>query len=195
MISACNRFDQSPAVSERRKATTGFMLDCCTPGRRGFQIGATVKVIIKCSVSGCDRRSDSKGLCASHYQRLRNFGNVMPDKPFTKSRFGSENPHWKGGQTHDGDGRIYLYRPEHPNANAWGYVYRYRLVAEEHLGRFLTSSEIVHHRNGIESDDRWENLIVTTQSKHINIDRHKLQTAAWWRQLMLRPKNEKGQFK
>ena len=43
MIFSCNRSVQSPAVVERRKATTGFMLDCCTLRRRGFQIGATVR--------------------------------------------------------------------------------------------------------------------------------------------------------
>jgi len=42
MFPSCNRSNQSPAVPERRKATTGFMLDCCTPGRQGFIIGATV---------------------------------------------------------------------------------------------------------------------------------------------------------
>jgi len=44
-FSACNSMTQSPAVPERRKATTGFMLDCCTPGRRFFLKGATVKEI------------------------------------------------------------------------------------------------------------------------------------------------------
>jgi hypothetical protein len=39
---ACNRLIKSPAVPERRKATLGSMPDCCTLGRQGFHIGATV---------------------------------------------------------------------------------------------------------------------------------------------------------
>lgn len=43
MFRSCDSIMQSPAVSERRKATISFSLDCCTPGRRGFITGATVK--------------------------------------------------------------------------------------------------------------------------------------------------------
>lgn len=43
IMKTCNRSIKSPAVPERRKATTGFTLDCCTPGRQGFLIGAAVR--------------------------------------------------------------------------------------------------------------------------------------------------------
>lgn len=45
-MSACNRSNQSLAVSERLRATLSVALDCCTPRRRVFQKGATVKQII-----------------------------------------------------------------------------------------------------------------------------------------------------
>lgn len=45
MILSCDSLRQSPAVSESRKATLSFTLDCCTPGRRGFPTGATVKYL------------------------------------------------------------------------------------------------------------------------------------------------------
>ena len=67
-------------------------------------------------------------------------------------------------------------------------------MAEAKLGRFLRREEVVHHRNGIDSDDRYENLLVTTQSEHIRIERHKMKTPEWWAGVLRRPRNKKGQF-
>lgn len=63
-----------------------------------------------------------------------------------------KNPRWKGGRTKAANGYICLRvgpgknRPEH------------RVIMERVLGRPLIPGENVHHKNGIRSDNRPENL-------------------------------------
>jgi hypothetical protein len=44
-----------------------------------------------------------------------------------------------------------------------------RHVVEQHLGRRLESTEIVHHINGDPMDDRLENLQVVSRAEHAAI--------------------------
>jgi len=77
-----------------------------------------------------------------------------------RQRTGEKNPNWKGGRylRQDGyweiriDGR---YKMEHVH------------IMEQHIGRRLNRSEIVHHKNGDKTDNRLENLEVMTVSQHM----------------------------
>ena len=70
---------------------------------------------------------------------------------------GEKSPMWKGGRNICGD-YVHLYVP---NPKGWGrgyYALEHRVVMEKKIGRKLSPTESVHHKNGITTDNRPENL-------------------------------------
>ncbi len=104
----------------------------------------------------------SKGRSQSHNPRLEFRGEL--------------NPNWKGGQ-HVSQGYVMVYFPQHPHTNGRGYVKRANLVLEEKLGRYLLPDMIAHHLNKIRDDDKPENLIEMSNSKHMAL--HRTKEATW----------------
>ena len=71
------------------------------------------------------------------------------------------------GKCIDKDGYVRLYGMDaHPRANKAGQVYEHIVVMEQALGREITSSEHVHHKNHIRQDNRPENLEVLPAAEH-----------------------------
>lgn len=79
---------------------------------------------------------------------------------------GPDSRSWRGGRFQHKTGYIYVFAPDHPRANASGYVLEHRLVYEATHGIVLDKTQIIHHINGIRNDNSPENLFVTTNSEH-----------------------------
>ena len=80
-------------------------------------------------------------------------------------RRGINHPSWKGGRIIDARGYIRLYSPEHPRATN-GYVFEHILVWEQAHQQELPKGYIVHHLNGLTSDNRIENLVALPSRRH-----------------------------
>jgi transposase len=106
------------------------------------------------------------GLRPDHYSYTDAYKEGIRKASKWKSRKGPGGNNWKGGRIKTGGGHIYVYAPDHPSATKDGYVMEHRLVVEKHLGRILTSKEIVHHKNHIKTDNRIENLEVMEFNAH-----------------------------
>ena len=97
-----------------------------------------------------------------------------------RNQKGERNSCWKGGRIVSERGYVMIYIPEHERAKNNGYVYEHILVAEKSLGRSLVYNaagdpwnEVVHHINGIKSDNSPTNLIVLTTKEHTRFHRTK----------------------
>lgn len=59
--------------------------------------------------------------------------------------------------------------PPHPRANSMGLYPLHRVLVENDLGRLLTPSETVHHRDGDKENNTLGNLGVMSRSEHARL--------------------------
>ena len=81
---------------------------------------------------------------------------------------GQKHPSWKGGRFSSKNGYIKMYAPNHPHATGH-YIYEHRYIIEQHLGIILKKEQMVHHINGIKTDNRIENLEIVNGIEHNGI--------------------------
>ncbi len=63
-------------------------------------------------------------------------------------------------------GYEYFMDKDHPLASTVGKVYLHRHVASVNLGRWLTSQEVVHHKDGNKTNNTIKNLEVLSHREH-----------------------------
>ena len=81
------------------------------------------------------------------------------------------NNNWRGGKTVASHGYVLVrVGVGHHLADVRGYAYEHRIVAERIIGRRLRRGEVVHHRNGVKSDNRPANLEVFASSAHHKVE-------------------------
>lgn len=78
---------------------------------------------------------------------------------------GEQNKWWRGGR-HLSSGYMHVYMPDYPRAQSNGYVREHILVWEQVNGRMLPDGWVVHHLNGVKTDNRPENLVAMPRGGH-----------------------------
>jgi len=87
---------------------------------------------------------------------------------------GEKSKRWKGGKRIDNRGYILVkdYQKDRPYNTCRGEVLEHRLVMEKHLGRYLKSSEIVHHIDENRQNNNIYNLMLfKNNTEHLKYHR------------------------
>jgi len=102
-----------------------------------------------CSIAECSFPVHGRGYCCKHYLAFRRNGDPLIEVRRRKGTFTISSNGYRKVTVHGKQ------------------VLEHRYVMEQHLGRNLSHDEVVHHKNGIKTDNRIENLeIVGSNALH-----------------------------
>lgn len=114
-----------------------------------------------CGVLGCSRVATIKHclMCKAHYERKFLSAETVPlESPIKTKKYA-------GSSSINPSGYRIFRMPSHPNAFKNGIVSEHVFVMSRELARPLLPHESVHHKNGMRSDNRIENLELWSRSQ------------------------------
>lgn len=137
----------------------------------------------RCIIANCGRPAHRRGLCFAHAKRVIRRRDVMAEVP-VKAQSGNGSINGGGYRT------IPVPTESRHLTNGQTSEAEHRLIMAIHLGRPLHPGEVVHHRNGVRTDNRIENLVLLSAShpKGQTIDdkvAHALEILGWYRPELL----------
>ena len=86
---------------------------------------------------------------------------------------GKSSGNFKGYRRKTSKGYITLYRPGEDGADKNGLIMEHRYIMAKHIGRSIRADEVVHHINGIRSDNRISNLKLMEFGEHSSMHNRK----------------------
>lgn len=113
------------------------------PGPAGQVKGHRRRQPAECAAEDCDRQASARGYCRMHYERLRRGLDLGPGGPLIAAK-------GTGTITKEGYRRV--------RTAAGRRVLEHVAVMEQHLGRRLVPGENVHHKHGMRSENKIEDL-------------------------------------
>lgn len=106
------------------------------------------------------------GLAQTTVSKYMREAGIVARRKGPRNQAKDRNPFWRGGRPLTRFGYRLAHDPSHPRAHSHGYVLEHIKVAEQMLCRSLRPGEVVHHKNGVRTDNRPENLQVMTRAEH-----------------------------
>lgn len=126
----------------------------CKLKKEGFHVWKCIDCGIK-----VNRKKTRCRSCANKEMWRTKRDKIMASMPRLEQR-----GNWKGGRTLQ-NGYPSIYMPEHYRARA-GYVYEHLIIWEKYHNKKLPEGWVIHHLNGIPTDNRINNLQALPSKKH-----------------------------
>ena len=169
-----------PAAWERKGGGKYCSVPCKNEGQKNTSIPSLKLVHSYQSGLSCHQIAKKYGLSSMVvHRRLKEAGVEMRSVNdgillAYKDLKGPNSKNWKGGRQLKRNRSRHkeywlIYKPNHPRAWKSGYVGEHIYVWEKSNGCSLPKGWHVHHKNGIGTDNRPENLEAMTASRHTKI--------------------------